>query len=459
MELPSGERRKGPENYFESATYSESGDGGNCAGFTAVSLIRYLNLRESVETDLLLPEHRAISPLYEMPNPGGGPFSPGKSDIADYIHLYQARQDSAEFHQWWFGEGHQYDTPLEVFEGITQHTENDEPVAVSIFQYVLNENGEGRIAGHRMTAYRTEQYGNTGYISVYDNNWPNDATRRIVMNMTTGRWTYTLSPWTTWSGTRNMRYAPGTLNFSASLSWWHDHNTPTMLQSAVISGTQLGVEGDATLLITDDQGRKLGFAHGGLVSEIPGAGYLPTLEYLPERPNAPAQGTFYIPGGAAYDIAVAPTATGSYTLTAFADGSALSLDNVAITDDMTDTITLADGVREAAFALQTDTDYCHYITLEVSATASRDYTSCVSGAGAAAFRLDEADGSLTVGNNSTQEMTVDVRIDQVGSDAHTDDVHQVVEPGDEAAIARDADDDWNTGTDSGTQLYLPLVVR
>jgi ELWxxDGT repeat protein len=447
MELPTGERRKGPERYFYSHRYWNVGTGGNCAGFTAVSLVRYLGLPETVETDLLEPAHRTISPLYNMPSPGNGPFELGESDIADYIHLYQARQLSWQYNQWWFDQGHQDDTPLEVFQSISQYTQNNEPVAVDIFQLFTDNEGRTGLLGHRMTAYRTEEAGTTGYIYVYDNNYPNDDTRRIEMNLSTGQWSYPVSPFETWSSTEHIRYAPGSVNFPASLPWWYD--TDNLLQADGTSGIHLAVEGDATLLMTDSQGRRLGFENGSLVSEIPGAGYQPVLEYNPDTPEAPPTGEFFIPAGTAYTVAIEPTATGSYTLTAFADGSSLSLDNIAAAPGTTDMVTLNGGVRDATFAPATDDEYCHYVTLEVSEQASRDYTSCVNGAGATAFSLDETAGSLTIGNDGGTDITVDVMTDQVGSNAFNETAQHTLAAGEQVSIQP---------TNSST-VYLPLIQR
>jgi hypothetical protein len=444
MELPSGEPRKGPRTYFLSSHYQNIGDVGNCAGFTAVSLVRYLNLLEGVELDVLRPENRAISPLYAMPNPGNAPFVVGESDIADYIHLYQARQFSQQFSEWW--RAHENDTPQEVFQSIAQYTQNNEPVAVSIRQVD---------SGHRMTAYRTEQSGNTGYIYVYDNNWPGDDTRRIAMDLTTGRWSYDLAPGSTWTDIGNISYSPGSLNFPASLPGW---GLNLRLQESDSGGTQLGIDGDATLLITDEQGNKLGFENGSIISEIPDASYMPIYEFNPDVPDAQGNVIFFIPDGNNYDISIEPTATGSYTLTAFADNSALSLNNISITNGTTDKVTLADGVHATTIEAASDTDYCHYVTLEVSDTASRDYTSCVTGDGAAAFDLNAADGALQVGNTSNQAITVDMSVDQVGTDSHADSVVQTIDPGNRLTFSRDTNGDWNA-TASSVSLYLPFIAR
>jgi hypothetical protein len=444
MELPNGTPRKGPQRYFYDVYYN-IGDGGNCAGFTAVSLIRFLKLKEGVETELLSTEHRGISPLHDMSNPGKGPFSPRSSDIADYIHLYQARQMSWQYNQWWFAQKHIKDTPQEVFQGIQDYTERNEPVAVDI-RY--------NKSGHRMTAYRTEQEGTMGYIYVYDNNWPDDDNRRIEVDLTTGRWSYALSSRREWSGseTASIRYAPGSLNFPSSLPYWHA--TDTMLNTEVVTGTHLSIDGDATLMISDNQGRKLGFEGDTLVSEIPGAGYLPTDGFNVNNPDAPQSGTYFVPSGSEYTASIEPTASGSYTLTAYANGSAMSLDNITTTQGNNDTVKLANGVQDVTVETTTDTDYCQYVTLEVSETASRDYTSCVTGASDVQFSLDTGDGELAVSNNGTQDIGVNVTVDQVGDDAHNGSVTETIGAGEETTIPPVPE----TGSTENS-VYLPLVNK
>ncbi len=443
MELPNGTPRKGPQRYFYDRYY-HIGDGGNCAGFTAVSLIRFLQLEEGIETELLSTEHRSISPLYDMPDPGKSPFSPRSSDIADYIHLYQARQMSWQYNQWWFAQGHNDDTVQEVFQGVQEYTERNEPVAVDVFQ--------ADKGGHRMTAYRTERQGTMGYIYVYDNNWPDDDNRRIEVDLTAGRWSYTLSPRAgmTWSGTQpsTLRYAPASLNFPASLPYWHA--TDTMLNADVVTGTHLSVDGDATLMISDNQGRKLGFAGDTLVSEIPGAGYLPTDGFNVNNPDAPQTGTYFVPSGSEYTASIEPTASGSYTLTAYANGSAMSLDNIATTQGNNDTVKLANGVQDVTVETTTDTDYCQYVTLEVSETVSRDYTSCVTEASDVRFSLDTGDGELSVSNNGTQDIGVNVTVDQIGDDAHNGSVTKTVGAGEETTVPP---------TSETVYVYLPYVGK
>jgi hypothetical protein len=459
MDLPDGSRRKGPQRYFESKLYRNVGEGGNCAGFTAVSLIRFLNLTEGVETDLLQPEHRDISPLYEMPNPGKGPFNQGESDIADYIHLYQARQLSAQYHNWWFAQGHAEETPQNVFDGIREYTERNEPVAVDIFVVRVVDNTE-KIFGHRMTAYRTEQNDDMGYIFVYDNNWPDDKTRRIEIDLTTGRWSYELSTSQTWQGMENIRYSPASLNFPAALPGRYDKDS--MLSSEdTARGIFLGVEGDANLLIRDDQGNKLGFENGQLVSTIPDAGYLPALAFNPDTPDSSMSGSFYVPESTRYDLDVSPTSSGSYTLTAFANGTAMSLDNIPTTLGNNDSVTLNDGVRDVTFAPAKETEYCYYVTLEASEEASRDYMSCMTSAGETSFNLDQSNGDLTIGNTGDEDLQVEVEIDEVGASASNETVDMTVAAGEKMLLHKDEDDgEWTSEPVVDVKnVYIPLVQR
>ncbi|RRR75622.1 MAG: hypothetical protein EI684_04250, partial [Candidatus Viridilinea halotolerans] len=443
MELPSGERRKGPEAYFRSMNYAGIGEGGNCAGFTAVSLIRFLNLSETVEPSLLSAANRTTTPPFAWQDFFASPLADrdintGQSDLADYIHLYQARQASARFVYWWNQEGHHNDTPQQTFTSITQYLQNGEPVAVTVRQP-----GEG---GHRMTAYRTEQVGNTGYIYVYDNNWPNDANRRITVNLQSGQWSYELAPDWVWGGTSNLYFSPGSLNFPAALFGLYDHNNPNAAQLASDQGTQLMIEGDAEVQISDAQGRIL---TANAISAIPGASYMPIFAFNLNDPDAPERGVFYLPSTLDYTVTIASAASGSYTLTAVANNSLLNLNNVSASAGVSDTLYINGDVRQAQFTPASDNAYCHYLTEELT-NASRGYTSCVEAEPGTTlqFTLDGSSG-LTINNTSNRPVSVDATLDQVGEAAQTVTRNETIAPGTSVTV---------TPALRAT-VYLPLVRR
>jgi hypothetical protein len=194
------------------------------------------------------------------------------------------------------------------------------------------------------------------------------------------------------------------------------------------------------------------------MSDIPGADYLPIEAFNPNNPDAPAQGMFFLPAGSDYTVTISSSESGSYTLSAFANNSAMSLEDIKIAANTSDNLVLDSGVQEATFEPTTATDYCHYITQEVSDTDSREYVNCVSSTneGDATFALNPISETLTVENEGSGDLTVDVTVDQVGSDAHTDTVQDVLPVGDSLTVSRGANGNWQA---SGNTVYLPLVRR
>lgn len=440
MDLPDGTPRKGPQRYFQSSLYQTIGEGGNCAGFTGVSLARFLNLSEGVALNLLSSTNQSVADPIDLPPGAPGNVRTGQSDVKDYIHLYQARQMSYEFARWW-GD-HQNDTPLQVFQAIKTETQANRPVAVDILS------GKG---GHRMTAFRTSQSGDTGFIHVYDSNWPSDATRRIAVNLTTGQWSYELWAGENWSDTKGLRYALAGLNFPGTLHPSFD-NSLLAFAAAGDDATLLSLEGDVQPLVTDGQGNKLGYENGQLVSTISGAALLRGVGFNPADPAATGPETLYLPAGASYEVAIQPAASGLYTATLFGNGSAVSLDAVQSVAGQSDKLTL-NGVLDVTFDPSNDGDYCHYVTREVTADASRSYESCVSALAGASVGFSLAgNGQLTVQNQGGAAIQVTSRIEQVGAGSGVQEQELDVAPGASATITA-------FGGDGAGNIYLPLIQR
>jgi hypothetical protein len=445
MELSNGQHRKGPQRYFQSTSYQDIGKGGNCAGFTAVSLIHFLNMVETVERDLLSPAHRNIAPLYDMPEVKSGDVSVGQSVVKDYIHLYQARQLSREFGNWL--KIHQDDTPLQTYQAIKDATDTGTPVAVSV-----RGKDTGCSGGHRMTAYRTEESGNTGYIYVYDNNYPDDETRRIEVNLDTGFWNYTLGSNCTWNGTSNLHYSPGKVNFPAHLPTSYD--TDTALASTD-NDIFLSADGEVSMLITSQRGQQSGYREGELVNEIPDAVHLYEEGFNPDDPESRGVEGFLLPGDETYQVDIQSDSSDEYTLTAFGSGSSLSLDEISTAPGTTDQLSIYDSVLDVAFVPTTDDDYCHYITREVSDKNSRDLTSCVTQGNQTTVRFQlSSDGTqLVATNQGDQAIGLTTYFNQVGENAGSDTSSETIDPGESSTYQAP---ETNEG---GSTIYLPIVQR
>jgi hypothetical protein len=142
----------------------------------------------------------------------------------------------------------------------------------TIFQY-------GHKAGHAITPYAVEDMGNGIYdVAVYDNNWPDDANRRLEINTKKNTWSYyaMISP-----GYPQAQYEGNAKSKSLSLV----PVTPALgvqpcpfcvgRQGGHSKFNEVRLDGTgsehARFLITDARGRQTGFKDGRFVNRIPGA--------------------------------------------------------------------------------------------------------------------------------------------------------------------------------------------
>jgi len=456
MELPNGSRRKGAELFFnDAAWYKNVGDAGNCAGFTAITLIRYYGLKEGLELNALTAPQQVITQPSRFAQPNivlvpqnnllyrkSYAESPN-NQVADYLHIYQVRQNSQKFLEW--DALHETDTPATTYQAIAQQVQQGKAVGVSI-RY-----GTG---GHSMVAYRTDQQGDIGLIYVYDNNWPYQAnrplssTRAISLNLTTNSWLYEYNTGQFRSSNQagSLRYYPVELNFPAKLPLYFETMNPSARQTA--GHVLLNVTGQSNLLIHDEQGRKLGYQGEQWFDEIPAAFYWRESALNLDDPNAVGQGGFVLPPNQPYTLTLQPlAATGVYTLTAFGNGSAMQLSNVNIATHTVDTLMLHGSVLSSTFTPATDTAYCQTLTAE-SSDSSREFVSCINGQAAAAVTFGLIDDGIIIGNASTAPISLTTTIEQVGQEAKTDTITQTVSSGDSAVV-----------TLTQRKVYLPLIVK
>jgi hypothetical protein len=131
----------------------------------------------------------------------------------------------------------------------------------------------GYEVGHEITPYAVEDRGHGLYdVLVYDNNWPG-ATRRLHIDTRNNRWSYQFEPGDVFRGNAGTK----TLFLSPIMPGLGVHECPFC--SARVTGetpyNELRLEGNplnhAHLLITDDQGRRIGYLENRFVNEIPGA--------------------------------------------------------------------------------------------------------------------------------------------------------------------------------------------
>lgn len=165
-------------------------------------------------------------------------------------------------------------TPTRVLNYMIKHLADGSQQSwnLLIFQW-------GFQSGHAITPYAVEDMGGGIYsVHVYDNNWPNDDTRRLVVNTNTDTWSYYAS---TQPGIPAAEYK-GNAN---SMTLFLKPNTPALgIQSCSVCSGRQGANSKynqvtlsntanqhAHLLITDPKGRQTGYLDGKLINDIPEA--------------------------------------------------------------------------------------------------------------------------------------------------------------------------------------------
>ena len=126
----------------------------------------------------------------------------------------------------------------------------------------VRQAGQG---GHAITPYAIEDRGNGVYwVRVYDNNHPDDANRHVEINTTNDTWSYDLGE-TTWTGDANTH----TLGIVPISEYAEEPVCPEW--HAAADELAVWLSGEGHMLITDSQGRSIGYVGDQFVNEVPSA--------------------------------------------------------------------------------------------------------------------------------------------------------------------------------------------
>lgn len=127
-----------------------------------------------------------------------------------------------------------------------------------------------------MTPYAIrDQGGGVYWIDVYDNNWPDDANRHLVVDTSNDTWSYNLggssSPYivTGDAASRSLLMVPLSANPSQAPCPWSA--SAPLQRTSEPPTSHVWLRGGGQLLITDSQGRQIGYDGDQFVNEIPGA--------------------------------------------------------------------------------------------------------------------------------------------------------------------------------------------
>ena len=166
-------------------------------------------------------------------------------------------------------------TPMEILETVRQMDVNGETYTIGIY----NDRGEG----HAITPFGVQDKGDGLYaILVYDNNYPGE-TRELFIDSRDGSWTYetSINPQVetdVWSGnaeteTLDLTPTSARVEIQACPFCEGGFTSTNKLAAADQLVNQFFLDGDGHILITDENGNRLGYVNGEIVNEISGASY------------------------------------------------------------------------------------------------------------------------------------------------------------------------------------------
>jgi len=235
--------------------------GGHCYGFSVLSNLIYKNQIRQFG----YPSIEAF---------GGGPFSYDLS--IENNRVLQGAIARAFVTQAFprVREKGVYGAPTDILETLRKSLN---PVERESYQLVIFKRGfEG---GHAITPYAVEDMGGgIFHVHVYDNNWPGDASRRLIVDANQNTWSYYASqnpdrPQALYegdakTGTLSLRSTRSSLGLQECPFCSGRQGGKSKFNQVTITGGSLET---ARLLFTDRKGRKTGYVGGRFVNRIPGA--------------------------------------------------------------------------------------------------------------------------------------------------------------------------------------------
>jgi hypothetical protein len=298
-------------------------NGGHCGGFTTTSLrfFKRLDNPSSFQTganythDLYLANVRRHIAYYQVLN--------------DLEPVASARDAASRV------------TPNEVLSQLQDAlSRGDDPTAL-VF------GNREHTKAHAVTPYAVVDAGGGLYrVRVYDSNHPDDANRYVVIDTIQNSWGYNLG-WEVWNGdanTHTLVAIPISVYAQPPVCPWCG-GTGAQVTTAHY---QVWLDGGGHLLITDGQGRRIGFVGDQFVNEIPGAFDTLPLGGL----GLPVEPIYSLPITQTYTILLdgqTLTQTNTVELTQFGPGYAIAIGDVQLASTSRDRVTVGPAGTQLAY--------------------------------------------------------------------------------------------------------------
>ena len=335
-------------------------DGGHCDGMAAVSLLMY--------SGKLKPSDYGQDSIVALP------FT-GNDKLTRTIAYYFSTQTTAPSYS-----GIVEGTPSEIVNRLIDAFKNNTE------QYAVSLRKRDNTGGHAITPYAIVDKGNNiVWIMVYDNNFPK-AERYIEVDRGANTWKYTAStnpnePSALYEGdadTKTLRLKPMSPRLqqqicefcaakaasqapemvkailsnkvSARVSVKSSYFADTSVQYNEIMLQPHQADNKAQLLITDDQGHKLGFQGGKLYTEIPGAVVtdVDSADLFTDNPSP----VYRVPVGIKFTVTIDGSLIKQTELTdisMFGPGYDLAVEDIKVDPGDADTMTFSPDGKQISY--------------------------------------------------------------------------------------------------------------
>ncbi len=297
-------------------------------------------------------------------------------------------------------------TPMEILEIVQQMQVNGETYSIGIYK----EDGSG---GHAITPFGVQDKGDGLFaILVYDNNYPGQ-TRELFVDSRDNTWLYeaSINPqveselYTGNADTQTLDLTPTSarVNFQecpfcdgSGVSSTGGGKLATLDQKQ----NQIFLDGEGHLLITDDNGNRLGYVNGKIVNEIPNASY--TAYRMEASGNAP-EPIYWLPAELNVTISIDGSTLTEESLTdlvMIGAGFSIGVEGIYLEPGQVDTAYFYPA--EQTIAYETEADESPFIVVGVeNPDAEADYYFEVQGAdikggGIITVYLDTKAGDLQI---------------------------------------------------------------
>ena len=325
----------------------------------------------------------------------------------------------------------------------------------SLESWVMGISMADHTAGHAITPYALEDAGGGIYnVLVYDNNWP-DMGRVLEVDYDANTWKYQASinpdePESLYEGsaeTRTLelvgisqRLVPQQCPFCADYEQQEQRNT-FKLADPSRPFNQIWLNGQADLLITTTDGKRIGFVDGEFINEIPDA-HGQNMRFGVDVWDLNNEPVYYIPLGVEFSIEVdASRATeGIFSdVTLIGPGYNMVIADLYLDPGASDVITISpDGsmlsysteyndTPDMIFGIETPAADYEFIVAALDIEAGAEF----------AVELDIANGLLSINtSNTTEPGTYEIIMYRIDDDGESwfqnDDIR--MEPGDTAYL-------------------------